>query len=400
MTDTVPTYPFARPTALDPPAEWEQLRSECPVSKVRMVTGDEALLITRYNDVRELLADPRFTHSLTEAGAAQISTSEDGIFNRDEATMTAGPNHQRWRRMMNKSFTVKRVNAMRPRIAEIANQLIDELIAGGQPGDLQSALGFPLPVFVICELLGVDPNYRDKFSHWSDAMLNLDKFSQAETAKAAMEFQEFMVQHVLDKRAAPGDDLLSELAAIVDSQDGRMTEAELVYTAQGLLVAGHETTANMIGKMVAMLLADRPNRWDRLVADRGLINPAVEETLRLDASSSIDLPRYISEDIEIAGCPIKAGTTVMASLSSGNRDETVYDDAAELRLDRVPNPHLAFGAGPHSCLGQALARTELQVTLTVLLDRLPTLELAVPVEELRRRTGLIVGGIEEVPVRW
>ncbi|MFI1996983.1 cytochrome P450 [Actinoplanes sp. NPDC020271] len=400
MTDTVPAYPFARPTALDPPAEWERLRSECPVSKVRMVTGDEALLITRYGDVRELLSDPRFTHSLTEADAAQISTSEDGIFNRSEATMTAGPGHQRWRRMMNKSFTVKRVNAMRPRITEIANKLIDDLIAGGQPGDLQATLGFPLPVFVICELLGVDPNYRDKFSHWSDAMLNLDRFSQAETAKAAMEFQEFMVQHVLDKRAEPGDDLLSELAAIVDSQDGRMTEAELVYTAQGLLVAGHETTANMIGKMVSMLLADRANRWERLVADRSLINPAVEEALRLDASSSIDLPRYISEDIEIAGCPIKAGTTVMASLSSGNRDETVYEDAAEMRLDRVPNPHLAFGAGPHSCLGQALARTELQVTLAVLLDRLPTLDLAVEVPELRRRTGLIVGGIEEVPVRW
>lgn len=400
MTETVPVYPFDRRTALEPPSEWEHLRSECPVSKVRMVSGDEALLITRYSDVRELLTDPRFTHSLTEADAVQISASEGGIFNREESAMTASPNHPRWRRMLSKSFTVRRVNAMRPRITEIANQLIDDLIAGGQPGDLQSRLGFPLPVFVICELLGVDPGHRDKFSYWSDAMLNLTKFDQAEMAKAGMEFQEFMVQHVLDKRDRPGDDLLSELAAIVDTQDGRMTEAELVYTAQGLLVAGHETTANMIGKMVSMLLADRPNRWARLVDDRGLINSAVEEALRLDANAGIDLPRYISEDIEIAGCPVKAGTTVMASLASGNRDERVYENAAEMRLDRVPNPHLAFGAGPHSCLGQALARTELQVTLSVLLDRLPTLELAVSAEELRRRTGLIIGGLEEVPVRW
>ncbi|WP_436531333.1 cytochrome P450 [Actinoplanes sp. HUAS TT8] len=401
MTEAVPTYPFTYPAALEPSPEWEQLRSECPVSRFRMVTGDEALLLTRYADVRGLLADPRFTHSLAEAGAAKIADSEDGgVFNRQESTMTSSPDHPRWRRMMNKSFTVKRVNAMRPRIEEIAHQLIDDLIAGGQPGDLQSKLGFPLPVFVICELLGVDPGYRDKFAHWSDAMLNLTRFDQAELNRAATEFQEFMVQHVLDKRAKPGDDLLSELAAVVDSQDGRMAEAELVLTAQGLLVAGHETTANMIGKMVSMLLADRPHRWERLVADRGLINSAVEESLRFDANPGIPLPRYVSEDIEVAGCPIKAGTTVMVSMASGNRDEAAYENASEMHLDRVPNPHLTFGAGPHSCLGQALARTELQVTLAVLLDRLPTLELAVPPEELRRRTGLIVGGLEEVPVRW
>ncbi|AEV84057.1 cytochrome P450 [Actinoplanes sp. SE50] len=401
MTDTVPAYPFAHPAALDPSPEWEQLRNECPVARIRLVSGDEALLVTRYDDVKGLLADPRFTHSLARPDAAKISASDDGgVFNREESAMIASPDHPRWRRMMNRSFTVKRVTAMRPRIEQIAHRLIDEMVAAGQPGDLQSALGFPLPVFVICELLGVDPGYRDTFSHWSDAMLNLTRFDQAELTKAAVEFQEFMAQHVRDKRAEPGDDLLSELAAIVDSQDGRMTETELVLTAQGLLVAGHETTANMIGKMVAMLLADRPARWERLVADRGLINSAVEESLRFDANPGIGLPRYISEDIEIAGCPVKAGTVVMASMAAGNRDETAYEQAGEMRLDRSPNPHLSFGAGPHSCLGQALARTELQVTLAVLLDRLPTLELAVPPEELRRRTGLIVGGLEEVPVRW
>ncbi|BCY10129.1 cytochrome P450 [Actinoplanes sp. L3-i22] len=401
MTETVPAYPFAHPAALEPSPEWEQLRSECPVSRIRMVSGDEALLLTRYNDVRELLADPRFTHSLVEADAAKISAADDGgVFNREESTITASPNHMRWRRMMNKSFTVKRVNAMRPRIEEIAHQLIDDLIDGGQPGDLQSTLGFPLPVFVICELLGVDPGYRDKFSFWSDALLNLTKYDQAEVTRAAAEFEEFMVQHVADKRAKPGDDLLSELAAVVDSQDGRMSETELVITAQGLLVAGHETTANMIGKMVAMLLADRSGRWERIVADRGLINSTVEEVLRFDANPGFGLPRYISEDIEVAGCPIKAGTTVIVNMASANRDENAYEDAGEMRLDRAPNPHLTFGAGPHSCLGQALARTELQVALSVLLDRLPTLELAVPAAELHRRTGLIVGGLEEVPVRW
>ncbi|GAA2714684.1 cytochrome P450 [Actinoplanes palleronii] len=401
MSETVPVYPFAHPAALEPSPEWERLRDECPVSRVRMVSGDEALLLTRYADVRELLADPRFTHSLTAPDAAKVSTADDGgVFSSENSAMTAGPDHPRWRRMMNKSFTVKRVTAMRPRIEEIAHQLIDDMLAGGQPGDLQSALGFPLPVFVICELLGVDPGYRDKFSHWSDAMLNLTKYDQDELTTAAAEFQAFMVQHVQDKRSKPGDDLLSELAAVVDSQDGRLSEEELVITAQGLLVAGHETTANMIGKMVSMLLADRPRRWERLLDDRGLINSAVEESLRFDANPGFGLPRYISEDIEVAGCPIAAGTTVVVSMASGNRDERAYPEAGEMLIDRVPNPHLAFGVGPHSCLGQALARTELQVVLAVLLDRLPTLELAVPAGELRRRDGLIVGGLEEVPVRW
>jgi cytochrome P450 len=401
MTDTVPVYPFAPPAALEPSPEWEQLRNECPVARVKMVSGDEALLLTRYDDVREMLSDPRFTHSLTESDAAKISAAEDGgVFNSENTAMTASPDHPRWRRMLNKSFTVKRVNAMRPRIEEIAHQQIDELIAGGPPGDLQAALGFPLPVLVICELLGVDPSHRDKFAHWSDAMLNLTKYDQAELVQASTEFQEFMIQHVLAKRADPGDDLLSELAAVVDSQDGRMTEQELIITAQGLLVAGHETTANMIGKMVSMLLADRPNRWERVLDDRSLINSTVEESLRFDANPGFGLPRYISEDIEVAGCPIKAGTTVIVNMAAANRDENAYPHAGEMHLDRAPNPHLSFGAGPHSCLGQALARTELQVTLGVLLDRLPTLELAVPADELRRRDGLIIGGLEEVPVRW
>ncbi|WIM92752.1 cytochrome P450 [Actinoplanes oblitus] len=401
MTETVPTYPFAQPAALEPAPEWARLRRDCPVARVTMVSGDEALLLTRYSDVRDMLADPRFNHALNKPDAAKISAADDGgVFGGENSAMTSSPDHPRWRRMMNKSFTVKRVTAMRPRIEEIANRQIDELIAGGQPGDLQSTLGFPLPVQVICELLGVDPSHRDRFSHWSDAMLNLTRFDQAQLATAAREFQEFMAQHVAEKRAHPGDDLLSELAAVVDSQDGRMTEAELIITAQGLLVAGHETTANMIGKMVAMLLADRPNRWQRLVDDRSLINSAVEESLRFDANPGFGLPRYISEDIEVAGCPIKAGTTVVVSMAAGNRDESAYPDADRMRLDRHPNPHLAFGAGPHSCLGQALARTELQVTLAVLLDRLPTLDLAVPADELRRRAGLIVGGLEKVPVTW
>ncbi|GIM95469.1 cytochrome P450 [Paractinoplanes toevensis] len=392
-------YPFPQPSALEPPEEWAWLRDECPVSRVRMASGDEALLLTRYEDVRTLLADPRFTHNLSRPGAARIADSESGgVFNDASlvSDMTSGEGHLRWRRMMSRSFTAKRVNALRPRIEEIAHELIDEM---EPPADLVSALGFPLPVFVICELLGVPADHRDRFAHWSDAMLNLTKFRQDELDTAAREFHEFMAAHVRGKREKPGDDLLSELATIVDAQDGRLTEVELIITAQGLLVAGHETTANMIGKMVAMLLADR-TRWEALLADRGLIPSAVEEALRFDANPNIGIPRYLSEPYEVAGETLPAGTTVITNLASANRDTCAFADAGEMVLDRRPNPHIAFGAGPHSCLGQALARVELQTVLAVLLDRLPGLRLDVEPGDLRRREGLVVGGIEKVPVRW
>jgi cytochrome P450 len=401
MTD-VQDYPFPQPEALEPPAEWERLRAQCPVSHIRMASGDQALLLTRYDDVRGLLADPRFTHHLNRPDAARLADSESGgVFNEQNAAadMTTGEGHARWRRLMSRSFTAKRVNAMRPHIEQIANSLVDDLVAQGAPADLTAGLGFPLPVLVICELLGVSPDHSDRFAHWSDAMLNLTRFRQDELNRAAQEFEEFMVAHVRAKRDNPGDDLISELTAVVDAQDGRLSETELVFTAQGLLVAGHETTANMIGKMVAMLLADR-SRWERLLTDRALVPTAVEETLRFDANPNFGIPRYVSEDVKVGDESIPAGSTVITNLASANRDDRRFADADEMVLDRTPNPHVAFGVGPHSCLGQALARVELQTVLSVLLDRLPGLRLAVPVPGLRRREGLMVGGLQEVPVEW
>jgi cytochrome P450 len=400
--DDVQDYPFRQPAALEPPPEWERLRAECPVARVRMASGDEALLLTRYDDVRALLADPRFTRHLTRPDAARIGDSESGgVFNDDSPSvgMTSGAGHARWRRLMSRSFTAKRVNALRPRITEIAEGLVDEMVAHASRADLTAALGFPLPVFVICELLGVPAEDRDRFSHWSDAMLSLTRYRQAEIEEAKTEFYTYITQHTLERREEPGDDLISELAAIVDSQDGRLSAEELVATAQGLLVAGHETTANMIGKMVAMLLAER-SRWERLLDDRALIPSAVEEVLRFDANFGFGLPRYITQPYAVGTATIPPGSTVVTCLGAANRDERAFADPAEMVLDRTPNPHLAFGAGPHSCLGQSLARVELQTVLTVLLDHLPTLRLAVDPAGIKRREGLIVGGLEELPVAW
>ncbi|MDC0718060.1 cytochrome P450 [Nannocystis bainbridge] len=390
-------YPLPLPSALEPPAEWAKLRAGCPIAHVRLPSGDSAVLLTRYQDVRQVLADPRFTRQLGKEGAARISEEPGGVFESQEAaSLTEG--HERWRRLLAKSFTAKRVSAMQPRIEAMADQLIDEMVQQGAPADLMAALAFPLPVWVICELLGIPSIDRDKLAHWSNAMLNLSQFTRQEMEAAQAEFSAYMSMHIAAKRAAPGEDLLSELVAAVD-EGHPLTELELMMIGQGILVAGHETTSNTIAKMMGMLLGDR-ERWELLVADPSLVRTTVEEALRFDANAGFGLPRFITEELEVAGQTLPPGTTVICSMAAANRDEQAFERADTMDLRRSPNAHLTFGAGPYSCVGQALARTELQTVLNALLRRLPTLALAVPASDLARREGLLIGGLERVPVRW
>ncbi|NJP94278.1 cytochrome P450 [Nonomuraea sp. FMUSA5-5] len=401
VNEQVLSYPIPAEAPLEPPAEWAELRGGCPVAHVKLPSGDAARLITRYEDVKQVLADPRFTRQLTAPDAARLSADGGGVFNSDVAQIIpdSGDGHLHWRRLVGKWFTAKRMAAMRPRMAEIAGSLIDDLVERGAPGDLRAGLGFPLPVYVICDMLGVPAEDRERFSYWSDTLLNLTRYGKEEIEAAQAEFFQYMSDLIAAKRAEPGDDLLSELLAAGGPDEGGLEDLQIIVTGMALLVAGHETTANMIGKMVSMLLADRA-RWEALLADPSLVRTAVEETLRLDANSGFGLPRYLPVEAEIGGETLPKGTTVICSMAAANRDESAFEDAASMDLTRSPNPHLAFGAGAHSCLGQSLARTELQVVLEVLLRRLPTLELAVPVAELERVEGLAVGGLRTVPVRW
>ncbi|AQZ69616.1 putative cytochrome P450 hydroxylase [[Actinomadura] parvosata subsp. kistnae] len=401
VNEQVLSYPIPAEAPLEPPAEWAELRGGCPVAHVKLPSGDAARLITRYEDVKQVLADPRFTRQLTAPDAARLSADGGGVFNSDVAQIIpdSGDGHLHWRRLVGKWFTAKRMAAMRPRMAEIADSLIDDLVERGAPGDLRAGLGFPLPVYVICDMLGVPAEDRERFSYWSDTLLNLTRYGKEEIEAAQAEFFQYMSDLIAAKRAEPGDDLLSELLAAGGPDEGGLEDLQIIVTGMALLVAGHETTANMIGKMVSMLLADRA-RWEALLADPSLVRTAVEETLRLDANSGFGLPRYLPVEAEIGGETLPKGTTVICSMAAANRDESAFEDAASMDLTRSPNPHLAFGAGAHSCLGQSLARTELQVVLEVLLRRLPTLELAVPVAELERVEGLAVGGLRTVPVRW
>lgn len=400
MTQELLRYPIPSEAALEPPAEWARLREQCPVTRVALPSGDEAALVTRYADVRTVLSDPRFTRPVGE-GARVADVESGGVFNSDMATVLpqSGEGHLRWRRMIGKWFTAKRMTALRPAIEAMAEELVDELVKHGAPADLKAGLGFPLPVWVICDMLGVPDTDRDRFARWSDMLLSMTRFSQEEMTAAQAEFGAYMADHISAKRATPGDDLLSALVGETDADGNPLSDRILVATGIGLLVAGHETTANMIAKMVAMLLADR-SRWEALLADRSLVRTAVEEALRMDANAGFGMLRYFTEDVEIAGTVLPAGTTAVCSMAAANRDDEAFDDASGMDLRRSPNPHLAFGAGAHACIGQPLARTELQAVLDVLLRKLPSLELAVAVDDLRRVEGLVVGGLRELPVRW
>jgi cytochrome P450 len=400
--EQVLSYPIPSDAPLDPPKEWAELRGGCPVAHVTLPSGDAARLITRYDDVKQVLPDPRFTRQLTAPDAARMTADGGGVFNSEMATIIpdSGDGHLHWRRLVGKWFTAKRMAALRPRMARIAEDLIDQLVKEGAPGDLKAGLGFPLPVYVICDMLGVPAEDRDKFSYWSDTLLNLTRYGKEEIEAAQAAFFQYMSDLLEDKRANPGgEDLLSELLAAGGPEEGGLNDLQILVTGMALLVAGHETTANMIGKMVAMLLADR-SRWEALLADPSLVRTTVEETLRLDANSGFGLPRYLPVEAEIGGETLPKGTTVICSMAAANRDDAAFEAAAEMDLTRSPNAHLAFGSGAHSCLGQSLARTELQVVLEVLLRKLPTLELAVPEAELERVEGLAVGGLRTVPVRW
>jgi cytochrome P450 len=397
MTDSVPTYPFRLPDALSPPPEWAELRAGEPVARVRLPSGDQALLLTRYDDVRQMLSDPRFTRHPDTADAARVTANEEGgVFGEK---LTEDVLHQRWRRVISRAFTTRRVQAIQPHIEETTESLVTAMIERGAPVDLLAVLGFPLPAAVICDQLGVPDTDRDRFAYWSDTMLSMTRYTQAEIDAAQAEFGEYFAKHIAAKRADPGDDLISEFIRFTDEFDGQLTDEMLIATSQGLLVAGYETTAGMIGKMVAHLLA-APDRWARLLADPELVRTAVEEMLRFDPDPGFGIPRHLSADVEVGDHTLPAGTTVVCSIGAANRDDRTFTGADRVDLHRTPNQHLAFGIGPSSCVGQALARVELQTVLRVLLRRLPTLELAEPAAALAVREGLVVGGLTRVLVRW
>ncbi|GAA3127089.1 cytochrome P450 [Streptomyces rectiviolaceus] len=391
-------YPFERAPGLQQCPMYGKLREEDPVATVRMPSGDNAFLLTRYEDVRTALSDPRFSRAATlEPGAPRLAAAPQNfksLLNMDP------PEHTRVRKLVSREFTARRVAGLRPRIQEHTDALLDAMEQKEPPVDLVPALAFQLPVTVICELLGVPFDDREKFAAWSRVFLATTSVTKEEMLASQIALRDYLAHLVAAKRQHAGDDLLSALVSIHDEDGDRLSEEELIFLGISLLVAGHETTVNQIANSVVSLLT-HPEHLERLRKDPELIGNAVEELLRLHPPGDEALLRITLDDVELStGQTVPKGSAVLASLSSANRDGAQFESPDEPDFDRPVNPHFAFSHGPHYCIGSGLARAELQIAIGSLVRRFPTLRLAVPVDELRRPEGMLVHGISSLPVAW
>jgi cytochrome P450 len=372
-------------------ADW---RRTGPVRRARLPSGMDAWLVTRYEDGRRALADPRLSKAVRPVSADNALPDDIGAAVSRHMLAADPPDHTRLRRLVSAAFTNRRIEELRPRIEQISDDLL-AAIDGRERFDLIDAFAFPLPIQVICELLGVPEGDRDEFRTWSNIIVGGTPYR--ERIPAAMAAMVGYIRGLIaERRAHGGDDLLSGLIRVRDDED-RLSEAELSSMVFLLLIAGHETTVNLIGNGTALLLRE-PGRWERLRADPTLLPSAIEEFLRYEGPVENATFRVATEDLEIGGQRIGAGEPVLVVLQSANRDEDRFPDAGELQLDRSQNPHLAFGHGIHYCLGAPLARLEAQIAFTKLLAAFPRLRLAVPPGDLHWRPGLLLRGLRELPV--
>lgn len=387
----------------DPHALYRRLREESPVVRVMMPTGVDAWMVTRYEDVRPALNDPRlskdgvrFREILQRRSpgqrAAFAESATHHMLNSDP------PDHTRLRKLVNKAFTVRAVGRLRPRVEAIAAELADAMAAKqarGEAVDLIDDFAFPLPMTVICELLGVPDAQRDDFRGWSNTLLSAAP--QEVRAGAMGSMQTFLARLVADKAADPGEDMLSAIVQAADGGDS-LSPDEVTSMAFLLLVAGHETTVNLIGNGILALLR-HPDQLSKLRADPSLVGDAVEEVLRYDGPVNLATLRFTTEPVELGGTVIPADEVVYLSLVSANRDPERYPEPASFDITGDPSGHVAFGYGVHHCLGAPLARLEGEVAFLTLLDRFPDLALAAEPEELVWRESTLVHGLTHLPVR-
>ncbi|WP_409466547.1 cytochrome P450 [Amycolatopsis sp. GA6-003] len=402
MADARPAerFPMARGRCpFDPPPGLERKLRDEPVSRVRIWDGSEPWLLTRYEDVRAMLADPRVSADPDRAGYPAQTPGIKARRNRFKSFIGMDdPKHAAQRRLLTGDFMVKKVQRMRPRIQQIVDELLDEMLAGPKPADLVQAFALPVPSLVICELLGVPYDDREFFHRCSKILVSREATAEQSLA-AAEELLDYLARLVEKKIGDPADDVFSRLAT-GQVATGAMTVEEAASMGQLLLVAGHETTANMIALGTVALL-EHP---DQLAAvrdgDDALLANAVEELLRYLTIVHSGRRRVALEDLEIGGQTVRAGEGLIAATDVANRDETQFPEPDKLDVTRQARHHVAFGYGVHQCLGQPLARVELQVVYRTLYRRIPTLRLAAPLEELKFKHDMVVYGVHALPVTW
>ncbi|CAL2070508.1 Cytochrome P450 monooxygenase PikC [Streptomyces murinus] len=388
----------------DPYPVYAELRRRGPVHRVRLAGGAEAWLVVRHEEARAALADPRLTKDWSTA-APELRAFRTGDPERSTplvggSLLTADPPaHTRLRRLVTASFTARRIEALAPRVQRIADALVDELVRAPRT-DVVSALAFPLPLTVICELLGVPELDRESFREWSTTLVTADGATPA-YRDAATKVNDYLDELISAKRAQPhpGDDLLTGLLRITDEQGDRLSSEELRSLAELLLVAGHETTVNLITNTLLALL-QHPRQLAALRADSSLLDGAIEETLRHNGPVECATWRFAARPVEIGGVLVPGGgSLVLVALAAAGRDEDRYPDAADFDITRASGGHLAFGHGIHYCLGAPLARLEARIALRTLLARCPELALDTDVETLAWRPGMLVRGPVRLPLR-
>ncbi|MFI5972272.1 cytochrome P450 [Streptomyces sp. NPDC051452] len=391
-------FPQDRTCPYHPPTGYDPLRGSGGLSRVTLFDGSEVWAVTAHTTARSLLADPRLSSDRSRPEFPAITPRFAAVTRRRVALLGLDdPEHNRQRRMLIPSFTVKRAAGLRPLIQRTVDELLDAMIEQGPPADLVSAFALPVPSTVICGLLGVPYADHDFFEEQSRRLLRGPTGEDTEAARVELERY---LGALIDAKAAqtePGDGILDDLVH-ERLRAGTLDRADVVSLALILLVAGHETTANMISLGTFTLLR-HPDRLAELRADPTLLPGAVEELMRL-LSIADGLLRVALEDIEVDGTSIRAGEGVLFATSVINRDASVYEDPDALDLRRPARHHVAFGFGIHQCLGQNLARAELEIALGTLFSRLPGLRPAVPVEEIPFKPGDTIQGMLELPVTW
>ncbi|MFD4525334.1 cytochrome P450 [Streptomyces sp. NPDC058470] len=393
----------------NPYAVYERLREAAPVHRVAGTDGSSAWLVTRYDDVREALASPLLSvdkrHALpgSSKGLALPSALDANLLNME------APDHTRIRRMVVRAFTSRRVEQLRTPMRETADRLLDALGTHGRT-DLIAAYAAPLPITVICDLLGVPDEHRLDFRVWTDVLVAPDPSRPTAAKEAVVAMLGFFTQLLADKRKEPADDLLSDLIAVRDEggrltesnrlTDGdRLTEDELMSLAFLILFAGYENTTQLIGSAVLGLLT-HPDQLATLRAHPEQLAAAVEEFSRHEGPALLAIRRFPTEDMTIGGVTVAAGETVLLSLAAANRDPRRFPDPDRLDLGRDTSGHLALGHGIHYCLGAPLARLETEIALSALLERLPDLALDADPAELRWRPSLRARGLLALPVTY
>ncbi|MFC5183067.1 cytochrome P450 [Actinomadura harenae] len=389
-----PALPLRRDDPLDPPPALGLLREETPISRLAFPDGAEGWLLTRHEDVRAILADNRFSADrITASSPVRRVTFKPE--DRPGLLLTMDPpDHTRLRRLLTPYFTTRRMQALAPRIEGIVDEHLDALRAAGPPADLVPAFTLPIPSLVICELLGVPYEDRARFHAWAATALSLTTTDE-EVFAARDALTGYMRELVDAKRRDPDDGLLGVLIR----GDNDLTDAELGGIGRLLLIAGHETTANMLS-LGTLTFLNHPDQLAAFRADPGIADRAVEELLRYLTIIQFGTTRVALEDADVHGRRVRRGETLVLSLPAANRDPAHFDRPDELDVTRPPSQHVAFGHGIHQCLGQQLARVEMRIAFTRLFEGLPGLRLAVPADEVPMRHDMAIYGVHRLPVAW